>query len=214
MHTVVGDSQYGTNTNFRDCAKRGIVSHMADRQLAAEKASIKRGLFTEKDFTYDPASDCYRCPAGQTLKKRNHRISRLASEYALSEKVCNVCLLRKYCTRSRSGRSLKRHDNHDLIAFARRQSRSEQARKDRYRRAHLIERSFAEAANFHGFKQARWRGLGKQRIQDYLIAAIQNIRILVSKYSQLPKATMMLLRKLNHYRISLLKLVFLPVLSY
>jgi len=40
-----------------------------------------------------------------------------------------------------------------------------------------MERSFADAANNHGFKRSRWRGLWRQRIQDYLIAAVQNIRI-------------------------------------
>jgi hypothetical protein len=30
----------------------------------------------------------------------------------------------------------------------------------------LIERSFADASNLHGFKPVRWRGLIKQSIQD------------------------------------------------
>ena len=42
-----------------------------------------------------------------------------------------------------------------------------------------MERSFADAANNHGFKRARWRRLWRQQIQDWLIAAIQNIRILL-----------------------------------
>jgi len=46
----------------------------------------------------------------------------------------------------------------------------------RRRRTHLMERSFGDAANNHGFKRSRWRGLWGQRVQDYLIAAVQNIR--------------------------------------
>jgi len=42
-----------------------------------------------------------------------------------------------------------------------------------------MEGSFADAANNHGFKRSRWRGLVKQQIQGLLIAAIQNIRILL-----------------------------------
>jgi hypothetical protein len=45
----------------------------------------------------------------------------------------------------------------------------------------LTEGSFADAANNHGFKRARWRRLWRQQIQDYLIAAIQNIRILLAR---------------------------------
>jgi hypothetical protein len=43
-----------------------------------------------------------------------------------------------------------------------------------------MEGSFADAANNHHFKRARWRRLWRQQIQDYLIAAIQNVRILLA----------------------------------
>jgi hypothetical protein len=43
-----------------------------------------------------------------------------------------------------------------------------------------MERSFADATNNHHFKRARWRRLWRQQIQDYLIAAIQNVRILLA----------------------------------
>ena len=51
-----------------------------------------------------------------------------------------------------------------------------------------MEGSFADAANNHGFKRSRWRRLVNQKIQDYLIAAIQNIRILVKHVKQRPFA--------------------------
>jgi hypothetical protein len=42
-----------------------------------------------------------------------------------------------------------------------------------------MEGSFADAANNHGFKRSRWRGLWRQTVQDYMIAVCQNLRILV-----------------------------------
>jgi hypothetical protein len=50
-----------------------------------------------------------------------------------------------------------------------------------------MERSFADAANNHQFKRSRWRRLWRQQIQDYLIAAIQNVRILLAHHN--PKRT-------------------------
>lgn len=41
-----------------------------------------------------------------------------------------------------------------------------------------MEGSFAQAANKHHFKRARWRRLWRQQIQDWLIAAVQNIALL------------------------------------
>lgn len=45
-----------------------------------------------------------------------------------------------------------------------------------------MEGSFADAANNHGFKRSRWRGLEKVTIQNFLIAAVQNIRILIKHW--------------------------------
>ena len=53
-----------------------------------------------------------------------------------------------------------------------------------------MEGSFAAAANHHGFKRARWRRLHNQRIQDYLIAACQNIRIFMRHGRLKPAAAM------------------------
>ena len=47
-----------------------------------------------------------------------------------------------------------------------------------------MERSFAYATRY-GFKRARWRGLDKMQIQEYLTAVIQNIKILL-KYNHKP----------------------------
>jgi hypothetical protein len=46
-----------------------------------------------------------------------------------------------------------------------------------------MERSFADAANRHGLKRSRWRGLWKQAIQDLLIATVQNLRKLLKHLS-------------------------------
>jgi hypothetical protein len=56
-----------------------------------------------------------------------------------------------------------------------------------------MEASFADAANNHHFKRARWRRLWRQQIQDYLIAAIQNVRILLAHQNLKPSAAAALL---------------------
>ena len=42
-----------------------------------------------------------------------------------------------------------------------------------------MERSFAQATRF-GLKRARWRGQWRVQIQDYLIAIVQNIELLIA----------------------------------
>jgi hypothetical protein len=61
---------------------------------------------------------------------------------------------------------------------------SKAAQRDFKRRQHLMERSFANAANCHGLKRSRWRGLWRQAIQDLIIATVQNLRKLLRHLTQ------------------------------
>src|SRR5271165_1447368 len=93
---------------------------------------------------------------------------------------------------------MRRHRDQKLLDRARRQANTKQVKLDRKRRQHLIERSFADAPNLHGFKRARWRGLIKQSIQDLLIATVQNLRKLIRAIQNAPKtARKPLLRTLS-----------------
>lgn len=177
--TVVGDSKYGTAEAFRACKQRGMRTHMADLAATQDGTGRRKGIYPESAFTYDPETDTYTCPAGQTLRHRSHKSQRRLHEYTAGKKVCGACPLRGACTRSKSGRILTRYEQHELVEAGRADSRTPAARRDRRRRKHLMERSFADAANNHRFKRSRWRRLWRQQIQDCLIAAVQNIRILL-----------------------------------
>jgi transposase len=181
VETVVADAQYGTVENFRSCQEQGLVSHMADFSLHQAERPQNQGIFGIEQFAYDPQTDTYRCPAGQTLTRRKHKTQRLAYEYACPAAICRECSMRSQCTRAQGGsaRTIKRHYGQEAIDLARQQSHSRAARRDRRRRQWLMEGSFGDAATHHGFKRARWRRLWRQRIQDLLIATVQNLRTLV-----------------------------------
>jgi transposase len=191
LETVVGDKQYGTADNFRKCHERGIRSHMGDLIEAQEQRAASREIFGREAFIYDPETDTYTCPAGEIMTRRKHKKQRKAYEYACSMATCKACHLRAQCTRAKGGvaRTLKRHYNQEAIDQARAQSYSRAAVRDRIRRRWLMEGSFADATVHHGFKRSRWRRLWRQRIQDLLIAAVQNLRLLARKVVS-PKAAM------------------------
>ena len=175
---VVADAQYGTNENFAECQQRQIRSHMKDLQSTLKQARQRRGIFQQRDFRYDEQTETYICPAGESLK-RSPSIERGFYIFFSNAAVCGQCSLRTQCTTSkRAIRKLKRHIHHEQIERARAESHSGWGRRDRRRRQHLMEGSFAESTR-HGFKRARWRRLHNQRIQDLLIATCQNIRIFI-----------------------------------
>lgn len=211
VETVVADSQYGTAENFRACHERGIRSHMGDMLAPQLKKGRREGIFGYEDFTYHADTDSFTCPAGQTLTRRKHKKTRKAYEYACSAATCRACTLRPQCTKAKgTARSVKRHYNQEAVDAARAQSHSAAAKRDRVRRKWLMEGSFADGANNHGFKRARWRRLWRQNIQDYLIAAVQNIRTLIRHGDQQPPAAILALRteRQNHLRA-----IYAPILA-
>jgi hypothetical protein len=88
----------------------------------------------------------------------------LTWEYVTAKGTCLVCKLRAFCTRSRTGLTIHRHRDQGLLDKARKIASSKAANRDLKRRQHLMERSFADAANCSGLKRTRWRGLWKQAI--------------------------------------------------
>jgi transposase len=178
--TIVADRKYGTAANFIACQQRGLQTHLGDAQ-AKQRPIRCEGIFPESAFTYQAQNDTYLCPAGQMMKPRRLHPLRHTWEYWLPKGVCAACPLRTPCTRSKMGRTIHRHAHQEILDRARQQSHSAAGRADRKRRQQLSEQSFADAANNHGFKRSRWRRLWRQQIQDFLIAAIQNIRILVKR---------------------------------
>jgi transposase len=175
--TVVADHKYGTAENFVACQQREICTHLGDVLARQNKPTL--GIFPDSAFKYQTQKDVYLCPAAQEMVPRRLNTARRTMEYYVPGRVCQTGALRNPCTRSKTGRTLQRHEHQELLDRARAQAHSDRARKDRRRRQVLVEGSFADAANNHGFKRARWRRLWRQQIQDWLIAGIQNIRTLL-----------------------------------
>lgn len=175
--TVVADSKYGTIDNFLACHDRGLQAHMPDMGRVNAKR-IEKKIFTEECFRYDQEKDVYHCPAGNVLKPKSLHISRQSRDYAAPKKICAVCHLREQCTQNKSGRTLKRHLRQSDLDKMRNASRSAKAKRDIKTRQHLMERSFAQSTRYD-FDRARWRGLWRMRIQEYLTCAIQNIQVLI-----------------------------------
>jgi transposase len=194
--TVVADSKYGTVENFLASHDRGVEAHMPDLQESMAKRIEKLGIFSEERFEYDRESDTYRCPAGNRLKPRSLHKSRQSRDYAASKKICAACDLRKQCTKNKSGRTIKRHLRQEELDRMREASRSAKAKRDIRMRQHLMERSYARGT-WYGFDRARWRGLWRVEIQEYLISAVQNIQVLLKYGSYLKRSPSVMMEQIK-----------------
>lgn len=180
--TVVADKGYGTADVYRSMAERGITPCIPH---ANHQSARNPGLYAARLFRYDAERDAYLCPQGQWLK-RHGTSGRGYGHYRAARSVCAACVCRGQCTRARDGRSLTRSLLQEWIDWADGCWSREHRRRLRRRRMIRAEGSFADAANHHGYKRARWRGLAGMTMQNLLVAAAQNLRKLLRTSGRKP----------------------------
>jgi len=106
--TAVADHKYGTAENFVACHEKGIVTHLGD---AKAKAGQVAGIFPESAFVYDAQRNQFTCPARQPLRCRRFVKRQHVWEYGAAKGVCASCALPTQCTRSKTGRTITRHEH-------------------------------------------------------------------------------------------------------
>ena len=178
VKTAVADSKYGTIDNYLACFDRNIAPHLDSFDKNKQDTGTRKGIFKPSDFVYNPDEDLFICPAGELLEPRKFKKKRNHFEYSLPAKVCNNCKLKPQCTRSKHGRTIKRHVRQDDLDQMQAQSQSRKSKGDIKKRQYLMERCFARSTRY-GYQRARWRRLWRVKIQEYLTSAIQNIMVMV-----------------------------------
>lgn len=119
---VVADQGYYHGAEIKTCVEAGL-SPLVPRPLTSANAA--RGLFTKAGFVYDPGTDGYRCPAGETLTYRTTTVElgRTIKNYRTS--ACRRCVLKARGTRNHDGRKITRWiDEHLLEEMERRLGRA------------------------------------------------------------------------------------------
>jgi len=177
---VVADSMYGTKDNYLRCYDLGIKAHIPDLKKKQDRGKRRSDIFPMESFIYNEDTDTYICPQGKRLKRRTKHGGRGSSDYGASKKACRDCPVRTQCTTSKTGRTINRDDRQDELDRMRAEARSAESKLDISTRQHFMERSFAEGKRY-GLKRARWRKLWRVRIQDYMIAMVQNLNIMVRR---------------------------------
>jgi transposase/uncharacterized protein (UPF0179 family) len=179
VKTTVADSKYGTIENYLACKDLKIEPHFDPFDSGQRNAGTRKGIFEPARFVYNPEEDFFICPAGKLLEPRKFKKKRNHIEYAAKAKTCNACRLKPQCTRSKTGRSVKRHIRQDELDQMLAKSKTMRAKQDIKKRQHLMERSFARGTRY-GIKTCRWRRLWRAQIQEHLAATVQNIMVLIS----------------------------------
>lgn len=95
---AVADRGYFKIEDIEACEAAGITPYVPK---PVRGSAVRQGFFSKDQFLYDPATDTFICPAGQTLRPCRHGWSRNNAKVDYSNReACLACPLRSRCTKS------------------------------------------------------------------------------------------------------------------
>src|SRR6476660_3962860 len=172
--SVAADTTYGNGEFLQWLLDRNITPYMRTRDSIHRKNSP---FYGPEQFTYQPESNSYRCPAGEQLHYVGLNVRNRAHAYVGSATRCGACSQKPQCTRGQykylaihmhEPARQRARDLADTPAFA-------SAQRERKK----VEAMFAELKNVIGLRRVRLRRLKFVREQFFLAAVAQNIKRLV-----------------------------------
>jgi transposase len=175
------------NPALRDDPTRPVDQQQWDK-LPAERG--KQGTLTKEAFVYDPERDCYWCPLGQPLTRRNTTSERTKSgrrakrtRYRAATSTCAACPLVSRCMKAKraqeKGREISRYDHDPHKERLAERMAGDEARQKYARRREVGERPFAVIKQHFGARRFLLRGLDQVRTEWRWLATAFNLQCLM-----------------------------------
>ena len=177
-HTVVADSGYGSEENYRFMAENGMEAYVKYNYFHMEqRPRFRPDPFKAENFYYNEEHDYCICPMGQKMRRIGNRHAKTASGY-VSESAryravrCEGCPLRCLCFKAKGNRTVEL--NHRLRKYKQKAKEllcSEEGLKHRGRRCVEPEAVFGQIKYNMNYK--RFRHFGKDKVlMDFSFLAI------------------------------------------
>lgn len=151
---VVADAGYSNGEQLATCTEVGITAFVPPNRAINNQGD--GSFFPKSDFTFDAEQDCYRCPAGEALQRKQVMNKDRPTIYTTM--ACPECPLKSRCTQARQ-RFVSRH--FDEVTFEQAQARCASHPEMMKRRREIVEHPFGNLKE-RIFGNARFllRGLG------------------------------------------------------
>lgn len=168
---AVADMGYSHGKELKACLEAGIEPYVAQPDTSANK---KLGLFGKDQFVYEPESDTYRCPAGQTLTYRFDTVEKERHIRYYKTGACKGCLLKEKCTRNKEGRRITRWVDEHIIEETQQRVKAEP--EIMQQRQQIVEHPFGTIKHWWDQSHFLMCGLEKVRAEFSLSALAYNIK--------------------------------------
>ncbi|SDI31822.1 MULTISPECIES: IS1182 family transposase [Bradyrhizobium] len=173
---ALADEGYYSSLELKACEDDGITAYVPVPE--GNGRLEKQGRFSLKEFSYDPAGNAYRCPAGELLRPMEGRwqnaSGRTEIRYASSTKTCGACQLKARCLSPKaSRRTIGRWEHEDVLE--RHRARMQGSRELMRRRSGIVEHPFGTIKCRAGYRHFLVRGFDKVRGEWSLMALCYNL---------------------------------------
>lgn len=168
---AITDRGYYNSDEVKKCEDAGITTYM-DKP----RAPNKDGKFTRDEFIYNASRDVYKCPAGQELVYVSKEKARGLMLYAT--KACASCAVKKKCTNSMNGRTIKRLVNEGSLERTVRRARDNPGKMNL--RKELAEHPFGTIKSAMNQGSFLLKGLSKVTGEFSLTALAYNLKRVIN----------------------------------
>ena len=136
--------------------------------------------FTAETFHVELSERSAVCPLGQRStncsRLEEAKTGKVSFRFEWNPSLCTACPKRTECVgANQSHRTLVVGEHHSFLQARRQEMQSPSFQKEMHRR-NGIEGSHSELVRAYGLRHARYRGVAKVRLQNYLIGAACNLR--------------------------------------
>jgi transposase len=170
------DAGYHSGSNLADCVQREQKIAMPESQDSA-----LQNPYHKDKFIYNPQTNSYTCPQGQTLKFVSAKLkhNKMVRIYHCTGPKCRACPAFGSCTTcEHHGRELQIGQHDELLKQHREWMKLESTKKLYARRKELIEPVFGIMKEQMGFKRFLLRHWNNVRTESVMIATAFNLRTL------------------------------------
>lgn len=171
--TAVADAGYHEAGQLEKCEQANLTTYVPAPGTRSGQANGGVAVYPKERFRYDPAQDCYHCPAGHELACAGEGMKNgKARFYYMNKTVCRQCPLKAQCTTA-GYRTLSRLKNEAVVE---RQAARVQARPEVVaERKTIVEHVFG-TLRMWGHDVFLCRGLEMVRAEFSLSALTYNLR--------------------------------------
>lgn len=171
--TVVADAGYSNGSQLADCERHDITPYVPVQR--AKNNQGEGSLYGKGDFAFNEALDCYVCPAGEVLQRKQIQNKDRLVIYATNKAVtCAQCAQKPRCTAG-SRRFISRHLEESVLERIQRRT-ADRPNMMRLRRA-TVEHPFGTLKErILGNGRLLMRGIGGARSELSLAVLAYNFK--------------------------------------